>query len=170
MGLCNIWHAKTESVSHPKWLCTYPHWQDHTMGRETVYLPNYIWRLRDWVPLRSRHFQSQNLFTLSQEHPFVCRKWMLLLTHSWYVQSSAVIKQSNMVRYCMNDCRNSIRCWIQKSTPYLTLMGELWGAFCEYFLENWPCYNPITLYLCLMGSKCFWPNFEIAYSSHESCA
>ena len=33
------------------------------------------------VPLRSRHFLSQKLLTLSQEHPFVCRKWMLLPTH-----------------------------------------------------------------------------------------
>ena len=34
-----------------------------------------------------------------------------------------------------------------KDTPYLTLTGELWDAFCEDFGENWPCYNGTTLYL-----------------------
>ena len=24
-----------------------------------------------------------------------------------------------------------------KDTPYLTLTGKLWGAFCEYLWENW---------------------------------
>ena len=28
-----------------------------------------------------------------------------------------------------------------KDTPYLTLMGELWGVFCEDFEENWLLYN-----------------------------
>ena len=26
-------------------------------------------------------------------------------------------------------------------TPYLTLTGELWGAYCKYLWENWPHYN-----------------------------
>ena len=33
-----------------------------------------------------------------------------------------------------------------KDTPYLTITGELWGVFWEYFLENWPHYNGIALY------------------------
>ena len=33
-----------------------------------------------------------------------------------------------------------------KDTPYLALTGELWGAFCEYLWENWPCCNGIALY------------------------
>ena len=41
-----------------------------------------------------------------------------LLTH---IQSSAVITRSNIVRFCINNCRNwdiiSIRCWIHKRHP-----------------------------------------------------
>ena len=37
------------------------------------------------------------------------------------VQSSAVIKRSNIARFCINNCRNwdiiSIRCWIHKRHP-----------------------------------------------------
>ena len=28
-----------------------------------------------------------------------------------------------------------------KDNPYLALMGEVWGIFCEYFWENWQYYN-----------------------------
>ena len=31
-------------------------------------------------------------------------------------------------------------------TPYLALMGELWGVYCEDLGENWLCYNGTTLY------------------------
>ena len=34
-----------------------------------------------------------------------------------------------------------------KDTPYLALMGELWGVFCGYFWENWPRYNGTALYI-----------------------
>ena len=30
---------------------------------------------------------------------------------------------------------------------YLSLMGELWGVYCEYFGENWLRYNGTTLYI-----------------------
>ena len=56
-----------------------------------------------------------------------------------YLQSSAVITRSNIVRYCINDCRNSggisIGCGSMKDTPYLAQTGKLWGVFCEYFWE-----------------------------------
>ena len=31
-------------------------------------------------------------------------------------------------------------------------MGELWGVFCEYFEEKWPCYKGALLYI----SRCIW--------------
>ena len=34
-----------------------------------------------------------------------------------------------------------------KDTPYLALTGELWGVFCEDFVENWLCYNSTALYV-----------------------
>ena len=34
-----------------------------------------------------------------------------------------------------------------KDTPYLALTAELWGAFCEYFWENWPCYYGTALHI-----------------------
>ena len=33
-----------------------------------------------------------------------------------------------------------------KNNPYLALVGELWGVFCEYLWENWPHYNGTALY------------------------
>ena len=47
-----------------------------------IYLLAWIQRFGVRVPLRSRHFVSQKLLTLSQEHLFMCRKWMLLPLHS----------------------------------------------------------------------------------------
>ena len=35
---------------------------------------------------------------------------------------------------------------IEKNTPYLTVMGELWGVCCEDFAENWSHYNGTILY------------------------
>ena len=40
-----------------------------------------------------------------------------------------------------------------KYTPYLALRGELWGAFCEDFGENWPIYNNTALYMTLGQGK-----------------
>ena len=34
-----------------------------------------------------------------------------------------------------------------KDTPYLTLTGELWCAFCEDFGENWSRCNGTALYM-----------------------
>ena len=30
-------------------------------------------------------------------------------------------------------------------TPYLAPRGELWSVYCEYFEENWLCYNSTVL-------------------------
>ena len=68
-----------------------------------------------------------------------------------FIQSSAVITRSIIVRYCNNNYRNwgriSIRCWIHKDTQLPALTSELWGVFCEYLWENWPRYNGTTLYI-----------------------
>ena len=32
-----------------------------------------------------------------------------------------------------------------KEAPYLKVMGELWGTYCEDCEENWPCYNSTSL-------------------------
>ena len=48
------------------------------------------------------------------------------------VQSSAVITRSNIVRYCINDCRNSgrisLRWWIPKKHPILRPNGRAMGC------------------------------------------
>ena len=36
---------------------------------------------------------------------------------------------------------------ITSDTSYLALTGELCGAYCEEFEENWPCYNGTAPYL-----------------------
>ena len=43
----------------------------------------FLYMLGVRVPLRLRHSLSQKL-RLWQEHPFVCRKWMLFPVNSWY--------------------------------------------------------------------------------------
>ena len=85
------------------------------------------------------------------------------------VQSSAVIKRSNIVRYCINNCRNwgriSIRCWIHKRHPIpLTLTGKLRGVFCEYLWENRLHYNGTTLYF---GSDIYHSMLSICLQDKE---
>ena len=36
---------------------------------------------------------------------------------------------------------------LSKDTPYITFTGELWGVYCEEFVENWPNYNGTTLHI-----------------------
>ena len=45
----------------------------------------------------------------------------------------------------MAERKSNIR--LTKDTPYLALMGELCGVFCEKLGENWPRYNGTALYL-----------------------
>ena len=59
------------------------------------------------------------------------------LRYSWdncpattrHIQSSAVITQSNKVRYCINNCRNcgriSIRCWIYQRASYRVSFDDI---------------------------------------------
>ena len=55
-----------------------------------------------------------------------------------------------------------------KDTPYLALKGELWGVFCEYFLENWPCYNSTTLYFNATAFRQYVPGSHgLAGHRHE---
>ena len=35
---------------------------------------------------------------------------------------------------------------LTKDSPYITLMGELWGIYCEYFGKYWLFYNGTTMY------------------------
>ena len=67
------------------------------------------------------------------------------------VQLSASIMRSNLVRYCINDCRNSgrilIRCWIHKRHPIPRANGQAMGCLLWiFFLENWLRYNGTALY------------------------
>ena len=40
-------------------------------------------------------------------------------------------------------------------TPHLALTGELWGVYCEDFVENWPCYIGTALYFINLSSLNF---------------
>ena len=54
--------------------------------------------------------------------------------------SRAVIKRSNITWYFIQH--------YTKYTPFLAIMGELWGVYIGgIYLENWPCYNDTALYL-----------------------
>ena len=77
---------------------------------------------------------------------FVCR-WFLVCLCDLYIQSSAVITQSNWSWYCIWHCNNRSRKWITTDTPYLTLTGKPLGVYCEDFGENRPSYNGTTLYI-----------------------
>ena len=47
----------------------------------------------------------------------------------------------------MAEARHAPEVIFTKDTPYLALMDELWGVFCEYLGENWPRYNDTALYM-----------------------
>ena len=40
----------------------------------------------------------------------------------------------------VTEAEHKLEFRLTKDTPYLTLLGELWGVFCEDFGENWPRY------------------------------
>ena len=60
------------------------------------------------------------------------------------VQSSMILHTS-LWQLRQNINQGLIRGW--SDTLYLTLSGEQWNFFCEYFWQNWPRYNRTALYL-----------------------
>ena len=78
---------------------------------------------------------------------------------------------------------------LTKDTLYIALTGELWGVYHGKFEENWPYYNGIALYYCLIGGnnlsyiyiyilyldsigldvidKSVWSSFPISYRGHN---
>ena len=51
----------------------------------------------------------------------------------------------------MIDPKSDFR--LTKDTLYLALTGELWGANCENFQENWLRYNSTVLYIYELDDK-----------------
>ena len=74
------------------------------------------------------------------------------------IQWSAVITRSNIWYYRKHHCihwgRTYIRVCIRKTLTYLALMGDLWGVFCEDFIENWSCHNVTALYIAVWANVC----------------
>ena len=70
------------------------------------------------------------------------------------VQSSAVIKRSNLSRYYIRRCDDNNRrkpdFKLTADTPYLALTGDIRDIYCQNFEENWPRYNGTALYLHTM--------------------
>ena len=62
--------------------------------------------------------------------------------NSW-VPLNAV--QYNMIFHKGTEAEYQSESEPTKDTPYFALMGELWGVFCKYVGEIWPCYNSSTL-------------------------
>ena len=64
--------------------------------------------------------------------------------------SGAVIMQSNISWYYVQHYSDSDKhksdFQLTEDTPYLALMGEIWGVCCEDFGEDKLCYNGIALY------------------------
>ena len=88
--------------------------------------------------------------------PWFTHTWKYL----WYackLQSGAVIKRSNIIRFCTqhNSCwsRTNIRANNHKGIPYLALTGELWGVYCDDLGKNWPRYNGTALYVPMSHNK-----------------
>ena len=86
-------------------------------------------------------------------------KWFLVLqktpqtSPARVIQSGGIIIQSNIMWYCITaatvaEYKSEFK--PTKDPPYLTVTGELYGAFCKEFWENWRCYDGTTLYIgCL---------------------
>ena len=89
-------------------------------------------------PVKSYKIQTnQNCYVTSMQSKGTNTGRVFWHWSCWEIQSSAVITRSNIVTYWSNNCRNwgriSIRCWIHKRPPYLTLTGELWVSFVDFF-------------------------------------
>ena len=64
---------------------------------------------------------------------------------------------------------------ITTGTPYLTLMGELWGVYCEDFGENWPHCNATALYKLFKSWSwkyhgCWFPDSVLTHWSYVCLA
>ena len=51
----------------------------------------------------------------------------------------------------MTEAKYKTEVIFTKDTPYITLVGELWGVFCEDLGENWLRFNRTALYLIFEG-------------------
>ena len=78
------------------------------------------------------------------DHCQVC----MTIIGAFRIQSSAVITRSTIVRYCINDCRNSgrisIRCWIHRRHPIPCPIEQAMGCLLWLFLRKLSC-NGTTL-------------------------
>ena len=113
------------SMMPRQWLCM---WVSQTMY---CVLSNINWLLSSCI-----HLRNINIYL-----PFI----------SFHLQPSAVIKRSNIVRYCINGCRNSgrisLRCWIHKKHRIPRPNGRAMRFLLWFFLENWSRYNDTALYI-----------------------
>ena len=106
-----------------------------------------IWAVPPPLPSHVWEWSSSGEWTFNSLWPSYAK---------WQLQSSAVITWFEIVRYCINSCRNwswiSIRCWIHKRHPIPCPNGRAMGRFCEYLWENWPRYNGTALYPSTLSS------------------
>ena len=67
------------------------------------------------------------------------------------LQSSAIIMRSNILRYCINNCRNwgrtTIRCWIHKTHPTPHPNRGAMGSSLLICLRKLKCYNGTVVYM-----------------------
>ena len=87
------------------------------------------------------------------------------------VQSSAIITRSNIVRYCIDNCRNwgrtITRYWIHKRHSIPHPNGRAMGCLLLIFFQNWPRYNctVVCMILCLV---CY--VIRLIFLSHCICS
>ena len=56
---------------------------------------------------------------------------------------------------------------LTKDTPHLSLSGELWSVFYEYFNRNWSCYKGFLLYIIDISLKKKKSLLVLAASEHN---
>ena len=61
---------------------------------------------------------------------------------------SALYNTFHVTPFCIKHMIENKYFELTTDTPYLTLTGELWGVYCEYYGENWPYYH-VTLTLTI---------------------
>ena len=116
-----------------------------TMWHRCVYFRKWLW-LFSLNPIHVGRFNIAHVCRqICNFLPISC-----ICVSAWYIetfakigfhiQSSAVITRFNMIRYCINNCRNrdriSIRCCIHKRHPIARPDGRAMGCLLLIFLRK----------------------------------
>ena len=105
---------------------------------------------------KKKHLVWQNNLVMEHLYSFLYQYIAISNMLRLYIQWSAIIMGSilhdNAYIPTLTKAEHWSRLALTNDTPYFALVGELWGVYCKYCGDNWPCYNATTLYWCSADS------------------